>query len=219
MVDAGIIAPIRYSSWMSNLVVVRKKSGDIRLCVDFRNLNQLSLKDNYPLPNMEHLLQRVTGARMMSMLDGFSGYNQVLVRKEDRLKTAFTTPWGTFMYLRMPFGLMNVGSTFQRAMDFSFRDLIGKIIEIYQDDLTVVSKERNAHVSCLRKIFEHCRKYGISLNPKKSIFGIDKGKLLGHVVSKEGISIDPRRVESIKNIPVPQLTRSPYNHSLVRSTL
>jgi hypothetical protein len=94
MVDVGIIVPIRYSSWMSNLVVVRKKSGDIRLCVDFRNLNQLSLKDNYPLPNMEHLLQRVTGAGMMSMLDGFSGYNQVLLKREDQLKTTFTTPYG-----------------------------------------------------------------------------------------------------------------------------
>jgi hypothetical protein len=139
MVDVVIIAPIRYSSWISDLVVVRKKSGDIRLCVDFPNLNQLSLKDNYPLPNMEHLLQRVTGAGMMSMLDGFSGYNQLLLKREDQLKTAFTTPWGTFMYLRMPFGLMNAGSTFQRAMDFAFTDLIQKIIEIYQDDLTVIS--------------------------------------------------------------------------------
>jgi hypothetical protein len=112
MVDAGIIAPIRYSSWMSNLVVVRKKTSDIRLCVDFGNLNQLSLKDNYPLPNMEHLLQRVTGAKMMSMLDGFSRYNQVLLKREDQLKTTFTMPWGTFMYLRMSVGLMNAGATF-----------------------------------------------------------------------------------------------------------
>jgi ribonuclease HI len=183
MVDAGIIAPIRYSSCISNLVVVRKKTGDIRLCVNFRNLNQLSLKDNYPLPNMEHLLQRVTGAGMMSMLDGFSGYNQVLLKREDQLKTAFTTPWGTFMYLRMSFGLMNVGATFQRAMRFAFRDLIQKIIEIYQDDLTVVSKDRKDHLSHLRIVFERCRKYGISLNPKKSVFGIDEGKLLGHVAS------------------------------------
>jgi hypothetical protein len=81
---------------------------------------------------MEHLLQRVTGAEMMSMLDGFSGYNQVLVKKYDQLKTAFTTPWGTYKYLRMPFGLTNVGSTFQRAMDYAFMDLSGKLIEIYQ---------------------------------------------------------------------------------------
>ena len=87
---------------------------------------------------MEHLLQRVTGAGMMSMLDGFSGYNQVLLKREDQLKTTFTTPWGTFMYLRMPYGLMNTGATFQRAMDFCFRDLIQKIIEIYQDDITVI---------------------------------------------------------------------------------
>jgi hypothetical protein len=114
MVYAGIIAPIRYSSCISNLVVVRKKTVEIRLCVDFCNLNQiqLSLKDNYPLPNMEHLLQRVIGAGMMSMLDGFSGYNQVLLKREDQLKTTFTTPWGTFMYLRMSFGLMNADATF-----------------------------------------------------------------------------------------------------------
>jgi hypothetical protein len=209
MVDVGIIAPIRYSSWMSNLVVVRKKSGDIRLCVDFRNLNQLSLKDNYPLPNMEHLLQRVTGAGMMSMLDGFSGYNQVLLKREDQLKTTFTTPWGTFMYLRMSFGLMNVGATFQRAMDFSFRDLIQKIIEIYQDDLTVVSKERKDHISHLRIVFERCRKYGISLNPKKFVFGIDKGNILGHIASEGGISIDPERVQSIKYVRPPSQQEVP----------
>jgi hypothetical protein len=153
MVDADIITPIRYSSWMSNLVVVPKKNGDIRLCVDLCNLNQLSLKENYPLPNMEHFLQRVTGEGMMSMLDGFSGYNQVLLKREDQLKPAFTTPWGTFMYLRILFGLMNFSATFQREMEFAFRDLIQKIIEIYQDDLTVVSKDRKDHLSHIRIVF------------------------------------------------------------------
>jgi hypothetical protein len=84
MLDAGIISPTRHSSWCSNLVVVRKKNGGIRLCIDFRNLNLACIKDNYPLPNMETLLQRVTGSKIMSMLDGFSRYNQVLVRKEDQ---------------------------------------------------------------------------------------------------------------------------------------
>jgi hypothetical protein len=112
MVDVGIISPIIYSSWMSNLVVVRKKTGEIHLHVDFRNLNQLSLKDNYPLMNMEHLLERVIGVGMMSILDGFSRYNQFFLKREDHPKTTFTTPLGTFMYLRMPFGLMNSGATF-----------------------------------------------------------------------------------------------------------
>ena len=99
----------------------------------------LSKGYNYLLPNMETLLQRVTGSEMMSMLDAFSGYNQVVIQK-DINKTTFTTPWGTFEYLRIPFGFLNVGATFQRAMDYAFKELIGKIIEIYQDELTVFSK-------------------------------------------------------------------------------
>jgi ribonuclease HI len=114
LLDAKIIIPLRYSEWVANLVPVRKKNGEIRLCVDFRNLNRSSKKDNYPLPKMEHILQRVTGSTRMSMIDGFSGYNQIFVLPEDREKTTFTTPWGTFMYAKMPFGLMNAGATFQR---------------------------------------------------------------------------------------------------------
>ena len=92
----------------------------------------------------------------------------------------------------MPFGLLNAGATFQRAMDYAFKELIGKIIEIYQDDLTVFSKERSSHVGHLRKIFERCRKYGISLNPAKSVLGIEEGKLLGHIINKDGVQIDPK---------------------------
>jgi hypothetical protein len=120
LLDAQIIVPLRYSESVANLVPVRKKRGEIRLCVDFRNLNRSAKKDNYPLPKMEHILQRVTGASRISMIDGFSGYNQISFMHEDREKIAFTTPWGTFMYAKMPFGLMNAGETFQRAMDLVF---------------------------------------------------------------------------------------------------
>jgi hypothetical protein len=113
LLDAKIIIPLRYSEWVANLVPVRKKNGEIRLCVDFRNLNRRSKKDHYPLPNMEHILQRVTSSSMMSIIDGFYGYNQIYVLPEDREKTTFTTPWGTFIYAKMPFGLMNAGVTFQ----------------------------------------------------------------------------------------------------------
>jgi hypothetical protein len=112
LLDAKIIVPLRYSDWVANLVPVRKKNGEIRLCVDFRNLNRSSLKDNYPLPKMDHILERVVGANRMFMIDGFSGYNQITMNEQDREKTAFTTPWGTFMYDKMPFGLMNAGATF-----------------------------------------------------------------------------------------------------------
>lgn len=102
---AGIITQTRHSKWCSNLVIVRKNNGTIRLCVNLRNINLACKKDNYPLSNMETLLQRVTGSGMISLLDGFSGYNQVWVKKEDCHKTTFTTPWGNFEYIRMSFGL------------------------------------------------------------------------------------------------------------------
>ena len=115
--DVGIIKPIKHSSWVSNLVPVRKKNGDIRLCVDFRHFNISSLKDNYGLPNMEAMLQKVNSSKLISMMDGFLGYNQVVVKELEQFNIAFTTPWGTYVYVRMPFWLTNVGATFQCAMD------------------------------------------------------------------------------------------------------
>ena len=167
---------------MANLVPVRKKNGDIRLCVDFQNLNQSSKKDNYPVLPMEQSLQKVSGAQMLSLLDGFSGYNQVLVSPTNQLKTTFRTPWGTYAYRKMPFGLINAGATFQRAMDATFRGLINHYAIVYLDDVTVFSKNSSDHISHLRKVLERCRKFGISLNPKKSIFAVTEGILLGFVV-------------------------------------
>jgi hypothetical protein len=112
ILDSKIIVPLRYSNWIENMVPVRKKNGEIILCVDFRNLKRCSWKDNYPLPKMEHILQRVVGTSRISMIDGFFEYNQVFFHPYDMEKTTFTTPWGNFMYARIPFGLMNVGATF-----------------------------------------------------------------------------------------------------------
>ena len=114
MYEVGIIAPIRFLEWVSNLVPTTKKIGEIRLYVDLRNVNKVSLKDNYPLPKMDHILQRVVGSSRISILDGFSRYNQILVHPDDQEKTSFTTPWGTFMHIKIPFGLRNARETFQR---------------------------------------------------------------------------------------------------------
>ena len=127
----------------------------------------------------------------------------MLVAEEDKLKTKFRTRWGTFAYRRIPFGLINAGATFQRSMDISFRGLIGCSVVVYLDDITIFSKKREQHAFHLKHIFERCRKYGISLNPKKCVFAVTEGKLLGHVVSKKGISIDPERIKAIKQIPLP----------------
>ena len=120
----------------------------------FQEFNRDSDKDNYPIPPMEQLLQMVSGSELFSLLDGFSGYNQVLVAEEDRLKTTFRTKWGTFSYRRMPFGLINAGATFQRAMDIAFRGLIGRSAVVYLDDITIFSKKREEHAFHLKQIFE-----------------------------------------------------------------
>jgi hypothetical protein len=204
ILEAKIIVPLRYSDWVENLVPVRKKSGEIRLCVDFKNLNKSSLKDNYPLPKMDHVLERVVGVNRMSMIDSFSRYNQIAMNEQDKEKTTFTTPRGTFMYDKMPFGLMNAGAMFQCTMDISFVRERDKFVVIYLDDLMVFSKSNEEHLVHLKQTFEKCRKFGLSLNPKKSHFAMKEGKLLGHVVSKYGINIDPKRVESIDTINIPR---------------
>lgn len=151
---------------------------------------------------MEQILLVVDSERF-SLLDGFSGYNQVLVKEEDQFKTAFTTKWGTMAYRRMPFGLSNAGTTFQRAMDMAFQSLINRIMLIYLDDITVYSKNADGHLSHLKQVFKNCREFGISLNPKKSIFAVHEGKLLGHIVSKKGITIDLERVKAILELSLP----------------
>jgi hypothetical protein len=123
-----------------------------------------------------------------------------MVHLDDREKTTFTTPWGTFTYAKMSFGLMNVSATFQREMDIVFADEKDKFIVIYLDDITMYSTSDKQHLEHLKRVFHNCRKFGISLNPKKSHFAVEEGKILGHIISKEGIKIDPNRVEGILNI-------------------
>jgi len=140
----------------------------------------------------------------MSLLDGYSGYNQIFVHEDDRDKTTFTTPWGTFHYAKIPFGLKNAGATFQRAMDLAFTNEKDVFMVVYLDDLTMFSKSDEEHMHHLKTVFQKCRKYGLSLNPKKSLFAMEEGKLLGHIISKDGICIDPARVQAIQQIDLPK---------------
>jgi hypothetical protein len=153
---------------------------------------------------MDHILQRVVGSSRISLLDGFSGYNQVLVHPDDQDKTSFTTPWGTFMYVKIPFGLMNAGATFQRVMDIAFVEESGKFIVVYLDDVTLFSRSNDEHLRHLRRVFDKCRRFGISLNPKKSLFGLEEGKLLGHIISKNRIKIDHNRIQAIQKLEHPR---------------
>ena len=123
---------------------------------------------------------------------------------EDQEKTTFTTPWGTFMYAKYPFGLMNAGETFQCAMDITFAEEKEKIVVIYMDNITVYSRWAKDHIRHLKRVFIKFRRYGISLNPRKSNFALEEGKFLGHIISKEEIRIDLDKVKGILKVEEPR---------------
>ena len=189
-----IIFLVRNIEWVANLIPIRKKNMDIGPYIDFHHLHGASTKDNYHVPPMEKIIQYVLGYVMLFVLDGFSRYNQVLVSHPYQLKTTFRMQWGTYAYRKIPFGLVSASATFQRAMDVAFHGLINRVVVVYLDYVTIYWKEGNDHLLHIKHIFEHCRKYDISLNPKKSIFMITKGYIIGFVVSKDGMLLDLEQI-------------------------
>ena len=202
--EAGFLDVVHYPQWVANMVVVPKKDGKIRVCVDYRDLNKASPKDDFPLPHIDILVDNAAKNATYSFMDGFSGYNQIKMAKEDKEKTTFVTPWGTFCYKVMPFGLKNAGATYQRAMVALFHDMMHREIEVYVDDILVKSKIGENHVQILGKLFERLRKYQLKLNPAKCSFGVKTGKLLGFVVSSRGIEVDPDKAKAIQEMPAPK---------------
>ncbi|KAG8480467.1 hypothetical protein CXB51_024656 [Gossypium anomalum] len=170
---------IKYSEWVANVVPVPKKDGKVRMCVDYRDLNKASPKDNFPLPHIDTLVDNTAGYSLFSFMDGFSGYNQIKMHPEDMGKTTFITLWGTFCYKVMPFGLKNAGATYQKAMVTLFHDMMHKEIEVYVDDMIAKSRTEEEHIQVLRKLFMKLRKFQLKLNPTKCTFGARSGKLLG----------------------------------------
>uniref|UniRef100_A0A2N9HCP6 RNase H type-1 domain-containing protein n=1 Tax=Fagus sylvatica TaxID=28930 RepID=A0A2N9HCP6_FAGSY len=191
---AGFLSTVTYSDWVANIVPVPKKDGKVRMCVDYRDLNRASPKDNFPLPHIDTLVDNTATNVVFSFMDGFSGYNQIKMAEEDKSKTAFVTHWGTFVYDVMPFGLKNAGATYQRAMVTLFHDMIHHEIEVYVDDMIAKSRTAQDHLTDLRKLFQRLKKYQLRLNPNKCAFGVTSGKLLGFIVSGRGIEIDPAKL-------------------------
>ncbi|CAL9021475.1 unnamed protein product, partial [Prunus brigantina] len=204
LLAAGFIKPIKHPTWLANIVPVKKKTGVIRICTDYRDLNRACPKDEFPLPNMDILIDSTSGQGMLSFMDGFSGYNQIKMSPKDAEKTAFRTPYGNFYYTVMPFGLKNAGATYQRAMTAVFHDMMGKEVEDYVDDLVVKSKTRGSHQGVLRRVLERCRLYGLKMNPKKCAFGVSSGKFLGFQVHQRGIDVDSEKIKAICSLAPPK---------------
>src|ERR1044072_3996257 len=202
--DAGFLVTSEYPQWLANIVPVTKKDGKVRMYVDYRDLNKASPKDDFPLPHIDMLVDDTAKFNVFSFMDGFSGYNQIIMAPEDMEKTSFITPWGTFFYKVMPLGLNNADATYQRAMTTLFHDMMHKEIEVYVDDMIVKSDTEEEHIVHLRKLFERLRKYKLRLNPNKCTFGVRSGKLLGFIVSQRGIEVDPDKVKAIQEMPAPR---------------
>jgi hypothetical protein len=191
LLDARIIREVQYPVWVANVVMVPKKNGNMRMCIDFTELNKVCPKDPYPLPRIDVIIYQAAGCDMLSLLDCFSGYHQVWMRREDEAKTGFTTPFGIFCFVRMPEGLRNAGSTFNRMMKLILSNQLGRNASAYVDDIVIMSEKEKDHIADLTETFNNMRQNGLKLNLEKCIFGIWKGQLLGCMVSKRGIQANP----------------------------
>ena len=200
----GFLSVVEYPEWLANVVPVPKKDGKVRVCVDFRDLNKAIPKDDFPLPHIDMLVDSTAGHPMLSFMDGFSCYNQILMAPEDVEKTSFITEWGTYCYRVMPFGLKNAGATYQRAATTLFHDMMHKDVEVYVDDMIVKSQGRADHLADLQRFFERIRQFRLRLNPKKCTFGVTSRKLLGHIVSERGIEVDLEKTKAILDMPAPR---------------
>ena len=158
------MAVTSYPQWVANFVLVPKKDGKVRICVDYRDLNRASPKDDFPLPHINVLVNNTAQHKVFSFMDSFFGYNQIKMKSEDLEKTTFVTQWGTFCYKVMPFELKNVGATYQRAIVALFHDMIRHEIEVYVDDMIARSQTEEEHLDHLQKLFERLKKYKLRLN-------------------------------------------------------
>ena len=188
---AKFIREIKYPEWLANVVVVPKKGEKWRVCVDYTDLNEACPKDSFLLPRIEQIVDASAGYGMLSFLDAFSGYHQILMHSSDAEKTTFITPHELFCYNMMPFGLKNVGETFKRLVTKMFKTLLGKTMEVYIDDMLVKSKERSDHAKHLQEAFGLLRVCGMKLNPLKCAFGVNAGRFLCFMVTQRGIEANP----------------------------
>lgn len=207
MVDQGVVQP-SHSPWASPIVLVRKKDGGTRFCVDFRRLNAITKQDVFPLPRIDDTLDLLSSTKYFTTLDLASGYWQVKMAPESQEKTAFATYSGLHEFTVMPFGLCNAPATFQRLMETVLAGLARQTCMVYIDDILVFSKTFKEHLSHLEEVFHRLRQAGLRLKLKKCAFAQPKVECLGHVVTRDGFEVDPKKVEAVRGFPQPSDIRT-----------
>jgi len=187
LLQAGFIRETHYTTWLANVVMIKKPNGRWRMCTDYNDLNKACPKDAYPLPSIDRLVDGASGNELLSFLDAYSDYNQISLHPKDKLKTTLMTYDANYFYEVMPFGLKNAGATNQRLIDKVFKGLIGRNVKVYVDDVVVKSKSRSGHIQDLHEVFTALSAVGMRLNPDKCVFGMEGGKFLGFMLTHRGI--------------------------------
>ena len=200
---AGAIREVEYPEWLANVVLVKKSNGKWRLCIDFTDINKACLRDSFPFPRIDLIVDATAGHKLLSFMDAFSGYNQISMDPDDQEKTSFVTTQGTYCYQVMPFGLKNAGATYQRLVNRMFQKQIGTTMEVYIDDMLVKSTTAELHIAHLSEAFQILRNYNMKLNPAKCAFGVSAGKFLGFIVNHRGIEANPDKIKAVLDMPSP----------------
>ncbi|GKE08950.1 reverse transcriptase domain-containing protein [Tanacetum coccineum] len=204
LIAAGIMREVYYHDWLSNPVMVKKHDGSWRMCVDFTDLNKACPQDCYPLPEIDWKIESLCGYPFKCFLDAYKGYHQIQMAESDEEKTAFHTSQGVYCYTKMPFGLKNVGATYQRLVDRAFDSQVGRNMEVYVDDLVIKSHTEAEMLRDVGETFRTLRKINMKLNPKKCTFGAVEGMFLGYTITPEGIKPCPDKTEAVLQLPSPR---------------
>ncbi|GJS68465.1 putative reverse transcriptase domain-containing protein [Tanacetum coccineum] len=201
--EKGFIRP-SHSPWGAPVLFVKKKDGSMRMCIDYRELNKLTIKNRYPLPRIDDLFDQLQGACCFSKIDLRSGYHQLRVREEDIPKTAFRTRYGHFEFTVMPFGLTNAPAIFMDLMNRVCKPYLDKFVIVFIDDILIYSKSEEEHEAHLKTILDLLKKEKLYAKFSKCEFWLQEVQFLGHVVNRDGIHVDPSKVESVKNWKTPE---------------
>ncbi|KAK1652429.1 hypothetical protein QYE76_070234 [Lolium multiflorum] len=192
------------SPWGSPVIFVDKRDGGRRMCGDYRNLNNVTIKNKYPLPRIQDLFDQVRGAGVFSKIDLRSGYHQIKIKKEDVPKTAFVSRYGHHEYLVVPFGLTNAPAIFMNLMNKIFMPCLDKFVIIFIDDILIYSKDKAEHAEHLRIVLQTLREHQLYAKFSKCEFWLDQVEFLGHVISKDGIAVNPSKVASVLDWEAPK---------------
>nr|KYP60222.1 Transposon Ty3-I Gag-Pol polyprotein [Cajanus cajan] len=207
LLNVGFIREVRYTTWLVNVVLVKKNSGKWRMCVNYTDLNKACPKDLYPLPSIDKLVDGASGHALLSFLEAYSGYNQIMMYTPDEVHTSFITDHANYCYRVMPFGLKNAGATYQRLMDKVFHEQIGRNMEVYVDDMVVKTTSATDHAADLVEVFAQIRKHNMRLNLEKCVFGVQGGKFLGFMISSREIEANPEKCKAIIQMQSPQTVK------------